>query len=240
MNTYNSSLNCVIVDDEEISRTFIKQFVDKTSFLSLVNVCKNGLEALELLQQNKNIDILFLDIRMPELNGMDLLKLIERNHLSIILVTAQKEYAIEAFEENITDYLLKPINYPRFLQAVYKVKEKQDKKQTEENNPYEPFFVKTEQKFIKINPKDILYIEALSDYILIHTTDKQKYIVHYTMKGIDEQLAFTKIFARVHRSYIVNILHIDTIQDISITVRKKSIPIGRSYKNDFMNKINLL
>lgn len=240
MNTSNLPFNCVIVDDEEVSRAFIKHFVEKTPSLSLVHICKNGLEALDFLQNTKDIDILFLDIKMPELSGMELLKLIERNNMSIILITSQKEYAVEAFEENITDYLLKPINYPRFLQAVYKVKEQEKNKSQEESSMYEPFFVKTEQKFIKVAPKDILYIEALSDYILIYTKDKQKHIVHYTMKGIDEQLAFTKIFARVHRSYIVNILHIDTIQDISITIREKSIPIGRSYKNDFMNTINLL
>jgi DNA-binding LytR/AlgR family response regulator len=238
MKTFSGKLNCMVVDDDEVSRSILSHFINKTDYLHLEQVFENPIEAYNILRQDHNIDILFLDIEMPEMSGLELIQALQDFNRFIILTTSREKYAVEAFELEVDDYLVKPINYARFLKSTAKIL----KKITEEaSTPLdsEYLFIRVNHKIVKISPKDIQYIEALSDYILIYT-DKQKFVVHSTMKGIEEKLESFKSFMRVHRSYIVNIDHLESVQDINIMVSGKPIPIGRSYRNQFMERLNII
>jgi DNA-binding LytR/AlgR family response regulator len=235
-----SELNCVIVDDDELSRGILKQLIKKTENIQLTHVCESAIEAYNLLKNSdEEIDVLFLDIEMPEMSGMDLVKVLDNKRIHVILTTSREEYAVEAFEYDITDYLVKPISYPRLLKALAKVKERMEDDLTNVAVELPYIFVRTNQKIIKIDPREIDYIEALSDYILIHTA-KNKYVIHSTMKGIEEKLEGFKRFMRVHRSYIVNMDHVDSVQDINVVIRDKMIPIGRSYRSRFIEGLDIL
>jgi DNA-binding LytR/AlgR family response regulator len=227
-------MKCLIVDDDEMSRNVVKHFVEKTKSLELIGICSDGLEASSILH-NTDVDILFLDIEMPGMSGYDLIKSMT-NPAEIILITAKAEHAVEAFEYNVTDYLLKPITYQRFLQAIFRVQENmggvKGKMKAKE------LFVRSESKVVKVNFDDILYIEALADYIMIITANN-KYIVHSTMKGFQNRLPEDQ-FTRVHRSYIINKDKIDTIENLFVVISKKYLPIGASYKDDFLSSLNML
>lgn len=229
--------NCMIVDDDKVSRSMISHLIKKTDYLKLSHVCENGMEAHNILQTDETVDILFLDIEMPEMSGLELLQTLNNKKIHVILTTSREQYAVEAFEYEVIDYLVKPINHARFLKATSRVLER-----LEDDNPnYSSqtfLFVRANHKIVKIDPKKIYYIEALSDYILIYTTD-QKYVVHSTMKGIEKKLEIFKKFIRVHRSYIVNVEHIETVQE-DVFVNGKAIPIGRSYRNRFLAKLDIL
>ncbi|MDX2301165.1 MAG: LytTR family DNA-binding domain-containing protein [Microscillaceae bacterium] len=233
------AINCMVVDDDKVSRSIIGHFINKTDYLHLSHTCESAIDAHNILLKDHEIDILFLDIEMPEMTGMELLQTLKNTHLNIVFTTSREKYAVKAFEYNVQDYLVKPINYSRFLQATQKVLERIDSgNQVHENTPGF-LFVRANHKIVKIDPKDIYYIEALSDYILIHTIS-QKFVVHSTMKGIEKKLESFKDFLRVHRSFIINVLHIDSVQDVNVSIHGKSIPIGRSYKNQFIDKLNVL
>jgi DNA-binding LytR/AlgR family response regulator len=227
-------MDCLIIDDEEMSRTTVKHFVEKTEDLNLVAVCADPIEAVNILQKTK-IDILFLDIEMPNMSGYDLIKTLE-DPPQIILITAKREHAAEAFDYKVTDYLVKPVQYSRFFQAVQRAKENiqlfRGKNRTNE------IYVRTESKIVKISLDDLLYVEALADYIMLFTPDN-KYIVHSTMKGFQSKLPADK-FVRVHRSYIVNVDKVSSIENLFVVINNKYIPIGASYKDDFMNRLNML
>lgn len=225
-------LTCIIVDDDEMSRATIEHYVTQTDFLHLEGVCSSAIEALNLLKQSE-IDILFLDIEMPGMSGLDLLESMVRIP-SVVLITSKEEYAVKAFEYDVIDYLLKPIEYVRFLKAVNKVSERLHETTIDKND----IFIKSDLKFVKINFTEILYVEAMADYVVIHI-DKSKHIIHSTMKAIEKKLS-TDYFVRVHRSYIVNIRKIDTVENATIVIKDKRIPVGASYKNDFMNKLKIL
>lgn len=229
-------MNCMIVDDEEMSRSVIKHFVEQTNSLTLVNVCSDAIEAANLLQQSP-IDVLFLDIEMPQMSGMDLVKSLHVKP-QIIFITSRIDYAVEAFEYNVTDYLVKPISYARFLKAVNKAQENFDAQQPIQLHAKD-LYIKADSKIVKVNLKDLLYVEALADYVMIYTTQGNRYIVHSTMKGVEKKLNSGE-FIRVHRSYIVNIDKIDAIEDLSIIINKKFIPIGASFKDNFIRKLNIL
>lgn len=230
-------LKCMVVDDDQTSRQIVEHYVKKTNFLRLDHVCENAIDASNILME-EDVDVLFLDVEMPEMSGMDLLKTID-NSIEVIMITSARDYAPEAFEAAVTDYLVKPIEYSRFLKAVTKAKEnieafQRKLKDSDQNNIY----VKTDSKVVKITLNNILFIEALADYVVINTP-KKKYIVHSTMKGIEKRLP-ERLFARVHRSYIVNVDHIEALEDNSILILDKSIPIGASYKDNFMSRLNFL
>ncbi len=235
---------CLVVDDEEFSRTVIAQYVGRTAHLHLFAQCPDAIEAFSVLKNNP-IDIAFLDIEMPEMTGLELVKNLTLPP-QIVLITSRPSYAVEAFEYSVADYLIKPVKYARFLKAVEKVTENLEKKanylpetaakpilMTEQAD----FFIKTDGKIIRFKPQDILYVEALSDYVVLHTLSK-KHITHSTMKGIAEKLG--EDFIRVHRSYIVNIHKIESIEDDHITIHQAKIPVGVSYKQDFLARLNFL
>ena len=239
LNPDDMQLNCVVIDDDELSRSMLVHLIKKTDGLNLTHVCESAIEAYNLLQTDAPIDILFLDIEMPEMTGLELIKLLEKHKVYAILTTSQEHYAVEAFEYDVIDYLVKPINHPRLLKAIAKVREKIDAELSPQSHELPFLFVRANHKIIKINPNEINYIEALSDYVLIHTS-KQKYVVHATMKSIEEKLSNFKSFVRVHRSYIVNMLHVETIHDVHIALKDKQIPIGRSYRTTFIEGLDVL
>jgi DNA-binding LytR/AlgR family response regulator len=228
-------MNCLIVDDEEMSRNMVKHFVEQTESLNLVGICADGVEASVILNKT-DIDLIFLDVEMPGMSGYELIKSLA-NPPEIILITAKKEHAAEAFEYRVTDYLVKPITYPRFLQAISRVKENLEGLENNKSKSTE-LYVRTDSKIVKVSFSDVTYIEALADYIMIFTNNN-KYIVHSTMKGFQSRLPSDQ-FVRVHRSYIVNKEKIESIENLFIVINKKFIPIGASYKDDFMKKLNLL
>jgi DNA-binding LytR/AlgR family response regulator len=232
-------LSCVIVDDDELSRSMLTHLVKKMEGLNLVQTCENALDAYNLLQNDDDIDLLFLDIEMPEMTGLELVKLLEKRKINVILTTSQEHYALEAFEYDVIDYLIKPINQARLLKAITKVREKINNELGTEQQELPYIFVRSNHKIIKIAPDDIQYIEALSDYILIHTP-KFKHVVHATMKSIEEKLATFKGFMRIHRSFIVNMAHVEVVQDLNVTVKEKQIPIGRSYRAKFLEGLDVL
>ncbi len=228
-------VNCLIVDDEEMSRATIEHFVNQTEVLNLIDQCSNAIEAGNILRE-KQIDLLFLDVEMPEMSGIDLIKSLT-NPPQIILVTSKKGYAAEAFEYSVIDYLVKPVEYSRFLKAVNKAKEKNVSSIAAESNEKE-IFIKTDSKIVKVNYESILFVEALADYAVINTIDN-KYIIHSTMKGLEQKLP-SRAFSRVHRSYIVNIEQVDSIEDMNVLIGNKHIPVGASYKDAFMKRLNML
>ena len=231
-------LNSMVVDDDEMSRLLITKFVEQTDFLNLAYVIDNSIEASNILSDEKNsdVDLIFLDIEMPEMSGMELAQSLN-NTYPIIFITSKKDYAIEAFEGNVLDYLVKPIEYSRFLKSAMKAKEQREKEllYAEKENH---IFVKSDSRMVRIPYQDLYFVEALADYVIFNTT-KGKYIVHHTMKGIEKKLPIS-VFSRVHRSYIVNRNKINYMEDFNISITDKMIPVGASYKEQFLSKINLL
>lgn len=231
-------MNCIIVDDDEISRLLIKHCVEQTDFLTLVQMCENAIEAANILR-SQDMDLIFLDVEMPEMSGMEFIKTAKLSP-QVILITSHDEYALEAFEYNVTDYLLKPINYARFLKAVSKAKEIYDSsnKIMAGNKDIGHIFIKVNSRLVKINVEDILWIESLADYVVINTKDT-KFTVLFTMKGLVSKLP-SNDFIRVHRSFIARIDKISMIEENELIIGKKYIPIGKSYKDDLMKKLNLI
>lgn len=231
-------LNCMLVDDDEMSLLLIKNFIEKTEFLNLSVECHSGIEASNILinEKNNDIDLVFIDIEMPEMSGMELAKTIG-NVYPIIFITSNKEYALEAFEieENVLDYLVKPVDYSRFLKASKKALELREKElQYAEKENH--IFVKSDSRFVRILYTELIFVEALADYVIFNTV-KGKYIVHHTMKGIEKRLPVS-LFSRIHRSFIINRDRVNYIEDFNVAIGDKIIPIGATYKEKFSQKIN--
>ena len=230
-------MNCIIVDDEPLAQNLIDDFVKKIPFLTLKVKCKSAFEATEALQNNK-IDLIFLDIHMPDLSGIEFIKSTEKLPL-IIFTTAYSRYAVEGFEHNAVDYLLKPISFERFVKAVnrayemYKLKNKAIS--TDDSKEY--IFVKADYKSVKINFDDILYIEGLKDYIKIITKEKTV-LTLMRMKDIEEKLPSDK-FIRVHRSYIISLKNIESVKKSNVQIGSKDIPVSDFYRDNFLKIIDL-
>lgn len=228
-------LNCIVVDDDEMSRKVVVHFIEKTNFLQLTKEFDNAIDATHYLDE-EHVDIIFLDVQMPEMTGMEFIHALEKD-IEIILITSEQKYAVEAFEKKVTDYLVKPIEYSRFLQAAQKAQTNVDIKR-EAAVKRKEFFVRTDAKIVRIPYNKILFVEALADYVIIQTESK-KHIVHFTMKGIASRLPEDD-FVRTHRSYIVNLDKIEALEDNSILIGEKYIPIGASYKEAFLDLLNFL
>ncbi len=239
-------LKCIAVDDEPLALDILEDYISKVPFLELVSKTENAIEALQLVQAG-GIDLVFLDIQMPDLTGIQFLK-IAKDKSNYILTTAYSQYALESYDLNVSDYLLKPIAFDRFYKAVEKVK---NLVQLEEASPAvtpEPvaaspasspvqdyIFVKTEHKIQKIQLDDILYIEGLKDYISIYTST-ERIITLQNMKKMEETLPKGE-FKRVHKSYIVALDKIESIERSRIAIKGKIIPIGDTYRDDFFKTI---
>ena len=231
-------VTCMIVDDESMAREIISSFVGKIHNLELVATCKNVSEAFSVLQK-ESIQLIFLDINMPEISGLSLAKSIQHKS-QVIFTTAYREYAIEGFDLQAVDYLLKPISFDRFLKAVQKYFDlhvsKEIIKQEIVSEAKETFiFVRSDRKMVKVRFKEINYIESLSDYVKIFT-DKETIITRETISNIESKLPSNE-FLRTHRSYIVSIPKIDSFTNEFLELDKKAIPISRSYKENVLQKL---
>jgi DNA-binding LytR/AlgR family response regulator len=228
-------IRCAIVDDEEMSRKNIEQLVKRVNDLKLVVVCKDAVEASNVLRK-ENVDLVFLDVEMPEMTGIELIKSLTHKP-EIVLVTSKENYAVEAFEYDVADYIVKPATYERFLKAYDRVKARLT---TDNENPVndDAVFVKVDSQLVKVNTRDILWVEAFGDYVNVFT-ETNKYIVHSTMKGMENKLP-SDSFLRVHRSYIVRVEKIKAIEETIIIIGKKLIPIGDSYRSTLMKRLNML
>jgi len=232
-----TTLHCLIVEDDPAAQLLLQSMIAKTSMLSLKKVTGNALEAIEYLK-NEVVDLIFLDMEMPGLSGLQFLDLLTQKPY-IIIVSGEQKYALDAFRYNVADYLLKPVtDYGRFMQAVLKVqslKESQAKKETPENSQ---LFVKVDSLLHSLAIESILWLEANSDYVKIHT-DKKTLMVLSTMKALEEKLPPNQ-FVRVHRSFIVNIKHIENIDHANLQIGGKIIPISTNYRAALLEKIRIL
>ena len=240
-------IRCLALDDEPLALAILENYILKMPNLTLVATCTDSMEALSLIQQGK-VDLLFLDIQMPTLTGIQFLRVMN-GKCKTILTTAYAEFALEGYEYDVVDYLLKPISFERFLKAVQKVQEQlsatnnqlSEKVEIADNQVVIPnaqldfIFVKTEYKIQKINLSDILYLEGLKDYVSIYTS-AERILTLQTMKKMEEILPSTR-FVRVHKSYIVSLEKIETIERQRIFIGKNIIPVGDSFQKDFMKMI---
>lgn len=230
-------LNCLIVDDEPLAQQVLETYITKLQSLELKQKCSNAMEAFEALQKY-TIDVMFLDVQMPVITGIDFLRTL-KNSPQIILTTAYPNFALEGFELNVADYLLKPISFERFLKAVNKIIEKpsaQSVVSQEATAQAEYFFVKEDSKLVRINFRDIDYIECMKDYAKIFTIQRM-IVTHHTMKKFEEVLP-KDLFLRVHKSYIVAMPAIQSIYGNTIETTKAKIPIGAMYKDELMKTIS--
>jgi len=231
-------MKCIIVDDNKIARMALKQLVSQVQTLELVAECTDAMEALQAFN-SKQVDLLLLDIEMPDMSGLDLIKKLGNKRPLIIFTTAKKDYAVEAFELNVVDYLVKPISLPRFTQAIEKAQEAVESNREEVKVEEQGFvFVKDNGVLKRISIDDILFLEAMGDYVKVHTAQKF-HVVHATLKSIEEKLPLSK-FVRVHRSYIVAINKIDYIQEGTISIGKTTIPVADTHKTNLNKRLNLL
>jgi len=233
-----TTIKCLAIDDEPLALQQISSYIDRTPFLEKTNICQSAFEALEILAE-KNVDLIFIDINMPDLNGIDFARSLEQKPF-IIFTTAYSEYAIEGFKLDAADYLLKPIGYDDFLRAVNKVykrfqilNEHADKYTI--NNEY--LFVKSEYKLIRIEIREIKYIESANEYVKIFLDNNQPIITLIRLKNIEEQLPKNR-FMRVHRSFIVNLDKIKIIERNRIIFDKTIIPVSDIYKETFQAYID--
>ena len=235
------NLNCLIVEDEPLARKLMTDYVRKISYLNLVDACSSPLAAMEILRQ-QSIDLLFLDIQMPEITGISLLKALQKKPM-VILTTAYSEYALEGYELDVVDYLLKPITFERFLRAVEKASQRRmaPAQQVVERivavDPSQPFvFVKDGTKMVKVRWEDILYVEGLKDYVTIHTK-QQKVVTLQRLKALEEQLPSDK-FIRIHNSFIVAVDAIEVIHKGEVQIGSALIPISDTYRKSFKDFID--
>jgi DNA-binding LytR/AlgR family response regulator len=228
-------MNCIAVDDEPLALDIIEAYVNKHPDLTLIARCNNAAEASEVLKSRK-VDLMFLEIQMPEINGLSFIKSLETKPL-FVFTTAHPDFAVEGFDLNALDYLLKPIAYDRFERAIEKAKEYQKIKGTEdvaETDMESDFiFVKANQKLIKLAYNDIFYIEAFADYVKIYLENDKKIVTLQTMKNMEKKLP-EELFSRVHRSFIVNRNKVASFSTSICEVSSIKIPIGKNYKENFI------
>jgi DNA-binding LytR/AlgR family response regulator len=227
-------INCLVVDDEPMARTGLLEHIRQIDFLNAAGECKSTMEAATFLQKNK-VDLLYLDIQMPKMTGIEFLK--SNTQLPpVIFTTAYSEYAIEGYELDILDYLLKPISFNRFYKSALKAKEFIELKQSSkfaEKDDY--FFIKSNQKIEKILISDVLYVEGMANYIIIHTAQK-KYIAYLTFKGIEEQLP-AHLFIRIHRSYLIAVNAIKSVNTEEVILPDITLPMSKNYKDQVMELV---
>jgi DNA-binding LytR/AlgR family response regulator len=232
-------IRCLLVDDEPIAHDVLESYIRKIEVLELVGKCRSAVEAFSVLQQG-GVDLLFLDIEMPQLSGLELLRVLPHPP-KVIITTAYREYALEGYEWDVLDYLIKPVPFERFMKAVGKVLKNHmpatafvAEKPAEE----EPFlFVKEERKLVKVLLRDIAYVESLRDYVRIHTSSRKiqtrQTIAYY------EELLPKEQFLRIHRSFIVSVAHIDAISDHRIEVLQQELPIGGNYRQLVLDQLKV-
>lgn len=239
-------MKCVIIDDEPLAVDLIKEFVSKIESLELISTFNNAIDAIAMINTS-SIDLIFLDIEMPHFSGIDFLNAIDKKPL-VIFTTAYSDYAVEGFNLGAVDYLVKPIPFHRFLKSVMRAQQSFQSQNSIATiatpkvvaPEIEPdfMFVRSEYENVKINFSDILFIEGLKDYVKIYTTDNKFTLTLISLIKLENTLS-AKGFARIHRSYIINIKYVKSIQKNKVLIADKRIPISESYKNSFFERINL-
>ncbi|NMH88678.1 LytR/AlgR family response regulator transcription factor [Flavivirga algicola] len=230
----DQDISCLIVDDELIAREVIETHLKSIPNIKIIGSCHNAIEAFGYIR-NHSIDLVFLDINMPEISGISFAKSINKN-IKIIFTTAYRDYAVEGFELQAVDYLLKPISFDRLLKAInnyYEIYSEQKNAVLEKSNNNDFMFVRSDRRMIKINFDAIIYIESYSDYIKIHLADKTV-VTRETISAIEAKLPVKK-FIRIHRSYIISINNITSFTNEDIVINNKSLPISRSYKKEVLS-----
>jgi len=232
-------LNCVIIDDEFLARKYLKDYVNKVPTLELLGDFNSPLKAMELIKTGE-VDLLFLDIQMPDITGIEFLKTMERSP-HVVLTTAYEEYALEAYELNVTDYLLKPFSFERFLKAVNKVQELEDKnRKAEQSEPgdvmqkpqlkEDHLIIRADRKLYKVNYEDLLYIEGQKAYVTFHTK-KKNITALASLRELEEKLPSSQ-FIRIHKSYIVSIHEIESLEGNQVEIDGKHLSVGKNYRPD--------
>ncbi len=230
----NRDISCLIVDDEAMAIEIIETHLSKIPTIKTINSCNNAIEAFNFLINN-SVDLVFLDINMPEISGISFAKSIHKD-IKIIFTTAYRDYAVEGFELQAVDYLLKPISFERLLKAVntyFEVYNNSNKTSLKEEAVSEFMFVRADRRMIKIDFDAIIYVESYSDYIKIHLTD-ETITTRETISAIEVKLPNNN-FMRIHRSFIISLAHITSFTNEEITINKKSFPISRSYKKEVLS-----
>jgi len=229
-------IKCIVVDDEAHAIELLTMHIQQIPFLKLIGTASNPMEALQIMQA-ENVDLIFLDIQMPAMSGIEFLPFLQGKS-KVILTTAFREYALEGYEFNVVDYLLKPIFFPRFLRAVQRAQEVISSLKIDNIESEEFILVKTEYKgkLVKIKIIDIIFLESQSKYIIIHTRDGDKITTMLNIGNLDEKLPRER-FIRIHKSYVIAIPFITVIQGnfVHLECTKNTIPIGQTYKDMFMN-----
>lgn len=226
-----TAMTCIAIDDEPLALEIIQRFASKVQSLELVATFQNPVEAVEFLQEQP-VDLIFLDIQMPDLSGMQFIQSLSVRPL-IIFTTAYAQYAIDSYELDAVDYLLKPILFDRFLKAVNKAQKSVQQHSPEAAEPSENYlFVKSDTRYFKVNYEDILYIEGMRDYVALHTPQK-KILTLMSMTKMLEKLP-ARMFMRVHKSYIIGLQHITLVQSSRVLIGDTEIPISNSYREDFL------
>jgi len=232
-------INCVIIDDEPLARKGLREYISDVDFLNLAGEYENPLKATEMMSRGE-VQLLFLDIQMPKITGLDFMKTLQRP-VPVIFTTAFPQYALDGFELNALDYLVKPISFDRFLKAAlkakeyYEVRQKNDADKTPVAEAGEYFFIKADNKLVKVSFNDILFIEALQNYVVVHTQEK-KLITYLTFKSVEEYLPSLQ-FIKVHKSFIVSAGKIDSIDGNDIRIAQHHIPVSRNLKDEVMDKL---
>jgi DNA-binding LytR/AlgR family response regulator len=230
------NIRCIIIDDEPLARKGLKEYIADTDFLELAGEFDNPLKAADLVSKG-TVQLLFLDIQMPKITGLDFFKTLSQAP-PVIFTTAYPQYAVEGFEVNALDYLLKPISFDRFLKAVMKAKEYYEvrEKNADEMKPgSDHFFIKADGKLVRITFEEVLFVEALQNYVTIHTRDK-KYMTYLTFKSVEDYLPADR-FIKTHKSYIVAASQIDSIEANDIRIGAHHIPISRNLKDEVMDRL---
>lgn len=231
-------MNILLVDDNQIAISTLKQLASQIKDAAVVGECANAMEAYNFLQK-QSVDLLLLDIEMPGMTGLELAKNLGNKRPVIVFTTSKKEYAAEAFELNVADYIVKPVTPARFIQAIDKARELiQSNKEEVEMGSDEFIFIRDSNIVRRLLVTDILFAEAMGDYVKLHTTQKF-YAIHTTLKAVEERLP-SRQFIRVHRSYIVAIAKIDSIQDGALVIQGKPIPVADAYRAALNKRMNVL
>jgi len=233
MNSKSYPIKCIVIDDEPLALKLICDYVEKTADMHLIAKTAKATAGITLIQ-NSDVDLIFLDVQMPDINGMELMKTINTSAVKVILTTAYTQYALPSYEHEVVDYLLKPITFERFTIAVNKVRKRFF--QNEDGQP-DHLFVKVEYRLQKIKFDSILYIEGLRDYIAFHTMNG-KILSLENMKNMEEVLPANK-FTRIHKSFIINKDHINYLERGRIVINKEYLPIGDTYKERIMKQLGL-
>jgi DNA-binding LytR/AlgR family response regulator len=226
-------MKCLIVDDEPLAQEVIENYIARMPNLEVVKKCSDAIQAFEVMRREK-IDLIFLDIQMPVIDGLSFLKSV-KNIPAVIITTAFPQHAVESYDFDVTDYLLKPISFERFLKAVNKVLDKKNAASGAAEPKTDFIFLKVDGKLIKVNFSEIMYVEGMKDYLKVFLRDKF-YVVHQTMKKFEESLPHQQ-FVRVHKSYIVSLPAVKTIIGNYIEVNDQHIPIGANYKDELIQLV---